>query len=120
MQKRTGTITKTGKNNTFRPFRQVEEEYFHAHPEEISLYIDEIFQDYAEHNNAAALLASLRVIARVRGVTNIANAAGMTRQGIQHALSIKGNPRFDSVTAIMRALGYRLTPEPLPRKNSAS
>jgi DNA-binding phage protein len=32
---------------------------------------------------------------------------------VQHALSIKGNPRFDNVNAIMKALGYKLTPEPL-------
>ena len=58
-------------------------------------------------------LASLRVIAKVKGITHLAAAAGMSRQGLQHALSTKGNPRFDNVNAIMNALGYRLTLAPL-------
>jgi len=94
-----------------RSFRAVEEAYFRDHPEEIAPYIDDIFAAYAEDANSAALLASLRVIAQVKGVTAIAEAAGLTRQGVQHALSSKGNPRFDNVNAIMHALGYRLVPQ---------
>ncbi len=97
----------------YRSFRDVEEEYFRNHPDEIAPYIDEIFEEYAADGNSAALLASLRVIAKVKGITNLAEATGMTRQGIQHALSSKGNPRFDNVNAIMQALGYRLTPQPI-------
>jgi len=96
-----------------RTFREVEEEYFRNHPEEIGPYIDEIFDEYAQDGNSAALLASLRVIAKVKGISTIAEETGLSRQGIQHALSSKGNPRFDNVNAIMKALGYRLTPEPL-------
>jgi probable addiction module antidote protein len=96
-----------------RTFRNVEEDYFRAHPEEIGPYIDEIFDEYAEDGNSAALLASLRVIAQVKGISAIADEVGLTRQGVQHALSSKGNPRFDNVNAIMNALGYRLMPEPL-------
>jgi probable addiction module antidote protein len=97
----------------YRGFRDVEEEYFRNHPKEIAPYIAEIFHDYAEDGNSAVLLASLRVIAKVKGITTLATATGMTRQGVQHALSSKGNPRFDNVNAIMRALGYRLAPEPI-------
>jgi probable addiction module antidote protein len=98
---------------TYRQFRDVEEEYFHNHPEEIDPYLDEIFDAYAEDRDSASLLASLRVIAKVKGISNIAEETGLTRQGIQHALSSKGNPRFDNVNSIMNALGYRLVPEKL-------
>ena len=98
---------------SLRTFREVEEEYFRNHPEEIGPYIDEIFDEYAQDGDSAALLASLRVIAKVKGISTIAEETGLSRQGIQHALSSKGNPRFDNVNAIMKALGYRLTPEPL-------
>jgi len=37
----------------------------------------------------------------------------MTRQGLQKALSAKGNPRLDKFNAIMRAMGYQLVPRPL-------
>ena len=101
----------------FRTFRNVEEEYFRNHPEEIGPYIDEIFEEYAQDGSSAALLASLRVIAKVKGISAIAEETGLTRQGVQHALSSKGNPRFDNVNAIMHALGYRLTPEPIENPN---
>lgn len=99
------------KSRPYREFRTVEEEYFRSHPEEIEAYIEEIFDEFAQDNNTAALLASLRVIAKVKGITNLAEEAQMTRQGVQHALSSKGNPRFDNVNAIMKAMGYRLMPE---------
>jgi DNA-binding phage protein len=57
------------KNRPYREFRTVEEEYFRSHPEEIEAYIEEIFGEFAQDNNTAALLASLRVIAKVTGVT---------------------------------------------------
>lgn len=98
---------------TYRQFRDVEEEYFRNHPEEIDPYLDEIFDAYAKDNDSPSLLASLRVIAKVKGISNIAEETGLTRQGIQHALSSKGNPRFDNVNSIMNALGYRLVPEKL-------
>lgn len=43
----------------------------------------------------------------------MANEIGMTRQGLQKALSAKGNPRLDSINAIMRAMGYQLMPQRL-------
>lgn len=101
------------KKRNYRAFRDVEEDYFRDNPEEIAPYIDEIFDEYAEDGNSSALLSSLRVIAKVKGITNLAKATGMTRQGVQHALSSKGNPRFDNVNSIMHALGYRLMPEKL-------
>jgi HTH-type transcriptional regulator/antitoxin HigA len=89
----------------------LEESYFRDHPEEIDTYVAEIFSEYAADGNSAALLASLRIIAKVKGITELAKQTGMTRQGLQKALSSKGNPRLDNVNAIMGALGYRLTPE---------
>jgi probable addiction module antidote protein len=97
----------------FRTLDDLEAEYFRERPEEIEPYIEEIFEAYATDGDSAALLASLRVIAQLKGITNIANQTGMTRQGVQHALSSKGNPRLDNINAIMNALGYRLSPEKL-------
>ncbi|MEH2027664.1 addiction module antidote protein [Nostoc sp.] len=68
----------------------------------------EIFQEYAEDNDSGALLASLRVVARVRGISEIAEKTGMTRQGLQKALSSNGNPRLENINSIMKALEYCL------------
>jgi probable addiction module antidote protein len=94
-----------------RTLDDLEEDFFRDHPDQIEAYLSEIFSDYALDGNSPALLASLRVIAKVKGVSNVAKETGMTRQGVQKALSSKGNPRLDSISAIMKALGYKLTPE---------
>ncbi len=60
------------------------------HPEELDDYLAEIFDEYASDGDSASLLASLRVIAKVKGITTIAKETGMTRQGLQKALSSKG------------------------------
>jgi probable addiction module antidote protein len=100
-----------------RQFRTVEEgieDYFRVHPDEIDDYLTEVFQEYAQDNDTGALLASLRVIARVRGLNQLAGSVGLSRQGLQKALSSDGNPRLGNITAIMRAMGYCLLPQKLP------
>jgi HTH-type transcriptional regulator/antitoxin HigA len=94
----------------YRTIDQITEEYFKEQPEEVDEFIHEIFADYALDGDSAALLSSLRVIARVKGVSNMAEEIGMTRQGLQKALSARGNPRLDTINAIMRAMGYQLLP----------
>jgi probable addiction module antidote protein len=94
----------------YRTLDEISVEYFRNHPEEVDDFINEIFASYAEDGDTAALLSSLRVIARVRGLSSIAAEVGMTRQGLQKALSDKGNPRLDNINAIMRAMGYQLVP----------
>ncbi len=55
------------------------------------------------------LLAALRVVARVKGISALAAEIGMSRRGVQKALSGE-YPRFQTVYAIMQAMGYRLMP----------
>lgn len=88
----------------------VEAEYFRKNPGEIDEYIQEIFSEYAQDRNAASLLASLRVIAKAKGMDNIAKEVGITRIGLYKALSAKGNPRFENINSIMHSLGYQLVP----------
>ena len=95
----------------YRTLDNIEESYFRDHPEEVDVYLTKIFDAYADDGDSAALLASLRIVAKVKGISAIARETGMTRQGLQKALSSKGNPRLDNVNSIMHALGYRLMPE---------
>ncbi len=98
-----------------RTLDEVTEQYFRDHPEEIDDYLAEIFQEFAKDNDTGALLASLRVLARVQGISNMATRIGMTRQGVQKALSDDGNPRLGNVMSIMKAMGYCLVPQKLPQ-----
>jgi probable addiction module antidote protein len=99
----------------FRTLDEFAEQYFRDRPEEIDDYLAEIFQEFAEDNDTGVLLVSLRVIARVQGISDMAEQIGMTRQGVQKALSDEGNPRLGNVTSIMKAMGYCLVPQKLPR-----
>ena len=97
----------------YRTLDEVQCEYFREHPEQIGPFIEEIFDDYAEDGDAAILLAHLRIIAQVKGITSLASEIGMSRTGLQKALSESGNPRLDNINAIMHCLGYRLKAEKL-------
>jgi len=99
--------------STYRTLEEVSVEYFTQHPDEIEAFLNEIFAEYAQDGDSAALLSALRIIARVKGISNLAEKVGMTRQGLQKALSANGNPRLDNVNAIMRAMGYQLLPHRL-------
>ena len=99
--------------SNYRTLGEVTEDYLRKRPDEIDDYITALFDEYAESGDAAALLSSLRIVSRVKGVTQIADASGLSRKGLQKALSENGNPQFSSVNAILNAMGYRLTPQKL-------
>ena len=50
-------------------FDEYEEEYFRKRPEEIDDYLKIVFDEYAQDGDTGALLSSLRVLARVKGVS---------------------------------------------------
>ncbi|MGA7937011.1 MAG: addiction module antidote protein [Kovacikia sp.] len=104
--------------SNFRTLSEVTEDYLRKHPDEIDDYITVLFDEYAESGDAAALLSSLRIVSRVKGVSLIAEVSGLSRKGLQKALSENGNPQFSSVNAIMNAMGYRLAPQKLTPSTS--
>ena len=97
----------------YRNIDDITEEYLRDHPDEIDDYITELFEEYSQDGDIATLLSSLRVISRVKGVSFIAEASGLSRKGVQKALSEEGNPKFESVNSILHAMGYRLAPQKL-------
>jgi probable addiction module antidote protein len=60
------------------------------------------------------LLTALRHIAEARGgMAKVAKAAGIERESLYRALSPRGNPRFSTLAAVTRAVGLKLTVEPV-------
>ena len=94
-----------------KSFDEYTVKYFTDRPEEIDDYLVEIFEEYAQDADSAALLSQLRTVARVKGISAIADEIGMSRKGLQKALSGGGNPRLKNINAIMGAMGYKLTPQ---------
>jgi len=77
-------------------------------PEAMLAYLDGAFAD----GDAGEIADALGVVARVRGMAQLAVATGLSRQALCKALSSDGNPEFATVLEVVRALGYRLHPEP--------
>lgn len=63
-------------------------------------------------NDPALLAAALGDIARARGMSEIAKAAGLGREALYKALRPGAQPRFDTVQRVCAALGVRLKAEP--------
>lgn len=63
----------------------------------------------AEDSEPVVYLSALRNVAEAQGITKIAAAAGLPRESVYRALSPKGNPRWSTLSAILRATGLKLT-----------
>lgn len=80
--------------------------------EDIAAYLDA----YLEDGTPEEIRAALDTVARSRGISELAKATGISRAGIYKALSEGGNPSFETMRAIMAALGLRFTVEPAGRE----
>ena len=74
--------------------------------EDIALYLEAAFED----GDPALIAAALGDAARAKGMTKVADEAGLGRESLYKALSPEGNPEFATVLKVMRALGLRLRP----------
>lgn len=77
--------------------------------EDIAAYLSDVLED----GDMAELTHALGVAARARGMTEIARASGMTREGLYKALRPDAQPRFETVARVCKALGVRLHAEPV-------
>lgn len=62
----------------------------------------------AEDTEPAVYLAALRNVAEAQGMAAVAKRAGIPRESLYRALSPKGNPRWNTLAAVLRALNVRL------------
>ena len=67
-----------------------------------------------DEDEPQVLLIALRRIAEARGgITQIAKKAGIERESLHRALSGRGNPRYSTLSAVAKAVGLRVTVEPV-------
>ncbi len=57
----------------------------------------------------AFIASALGVVARARGMTQIAKKAGMSRESLYKALSADGNPAFGTMIRVLGALGLKFS-----------
>ncbi|MBM3553057.1 MAG: putative addiction module antidote protein [Alphaproteobacteria bacterium] len=78
---------------------------------------DEVIAEYltaaAEDENTDVLLAALAEVAKARGMSQVAAAAGLGRESLYKALAPGSHPRFETIAAVLRALKVRLSVTPI-------
>ena len=62
-----------------------------------------------EGNDSKHIASALGVVARSKGMSEIAKKSGLGRQALYNALSENGNPTLETLTAVLGALGQELT-----------
>ncbi len=75
-------------------------------PAEMAAYLDAWLEDAPD--DVAGIARALGDIARAKGMTQVAKAAGLSRESLYRTLSVGGNPSFATVLKVAHALGMRL------------
>jgi probable addiction module antidote protein len=73
--------------------------------EDIAIYLSLVL----ESDDQTELTHALGIVAKARGMTDVARAAGLTREALYKALRPNSQPRFDTIARVCRALGLKLT-----------
>lgn len=71
--------------------------------------IAEYLTDALETGDNAFITDALGVVARAKGMGQLAKDTGLSRESLYRALSAKGNPEFATVLKVLSALGLKLT-----------
>ncbi len=66
-----------------------------------------------EENDPSELAHALGVVARARGMTQVAREAGLGREALYKALRPNAHPRFETVAKVCSALGVKLVAQPM-------
>lgn len=82
-------------------------------PFDVADYLDndEVIAEYlsaaVEDPNPDVFLAALGDVAKARGMAQIAKDTGLGRESLYKALNTGAHPRFETVSAVLRALGVK-------------
>ena len=71
-----------------------------------------------ETGDADIVRDALGVVARARGMAEVAKSAGLNRESLYKALGETGNPEFATVMRIVRAMGLTLSVTPTEARRS--
>ena len=82
-------------------------DYLHD-PEAQVAFIEAAF----DAGDPAYVARALGIVARARGMTRVAQDAGVTREALYKALSETGDPRLSTFFGVAKALGLKITVAP--------
>lgn len=73
--------------------------------EAVAVFMEEAFKT----QDASYIAHALGVVARAKGMTQIARETGLSREQLYRSFSETGNPTLKTTLAVMKALGITLT-----------
>lgn len=78
-------------------------------PKKQQIYLDTI----AEEGTNEEFLKALETVAKAQGMTKTAKKANISRDGLYKALSPNGNPTFETMRNILKAIGFTISVKPI-------
>lgn len=102
----------TTKNAASAPFKAAD----YLSPADVPAFLSEALRD----GGYGAFPLALRTVADVLGMTELATRTGLSRESLYRTLSEKGNPRLDTLAAILGAFGLRLAVTRAPKLKPAA
>lgn len=77
---------------------------------EAEAYLQVALEEYDEDGDYEAFMLALKNLAEAKGgINELSKKTHLNRQNLYRVLSKSGNPRLDTLSNIIHALGYRLT-----------
>jgi probable addiction module antidote protein len=76
----------------------------------------EFMADALQTGDASYIARAMGVVARAKGMTELARETGLSREQLYRSFSDRGNPTLKTLLTVMRALGIEITSKPyVPR-----
>lgn len=79
-------------------------------PEDMAAYLEACLE--IADGDAAFIAKALGIIARAKGMSQVARDTGLSRESLYKALSGERAPSFDTILKVVAALGLKLHAEP--------
>jgi probable addiction module antidote protein len=92
-------MNKTQKLKVFDITRHLENE------DAMAEYLSQVLED----GDNAELIRALGHIAKAKGMATVARESGLGRESLYKALSEGSQPRFDTITKVINALGLKMS-----------
>lgn len=93
---------------------EMELRWLRKDPKLITEYLNAHIQVAFEENDPELVLTALATVAKARGIAHVAKSVAVKRESLHRMLSKRGNPQWDSLFRIFKALHLRLKLEPVP------
>ncbi|MBW8072995.1 MAG: putative addiction module antidote protein [Ferrovum sp.] len=96
-------------NKASRPHDDAVLELLREDPAFADEYLSTALDESNQPGGREALLTALRHIAEAQGMSAVAERAGIPRESLYRALSLRGNPTIKTLLAVVGAAGLKLS-----------